>query len=218
MSTKTGNDANPNSSGAGGNEEEREGGLIPAILAGAGILAVVGLLVFWPSGDDDASDRGKGAKNGGKARVAAGAGPAGADAKNGGKSAQGGGGVGARPVDAATPAASAAVGRVNPALKPQGLGMAPAVPQEEPPPKFNNVQEEIDWYEGRLSTANTHLEKRRENAGRLPRAKQRAEDSANPTQALANFEKRKKIVESNVTKAEAKVAEIEKKLAELRGE
>jgi len=173
---------------------------------------VVGLLVFWPSGDDDAKNADKGgdkvaAKGGGKAGAAP-----------GGKSgARGGGGVGARAVDDATPGASAPSGKVNPRLLPKNVGMAPGIPQEEPPPKFDNVDDEIAWYEKKLEKANTQLDGRKKNVERLAKAKQKAEDSDDPG-AMARYEQSKKIVEGNLTKAESRVSEIEKKLSELRGE
>ncbi|MEM6292910.1 MAG: hypothetical protein AAGA54_16665 [Myxococcota bacterium] len=215
MSTKAGNNNKANATG-GDDDGEREGGLVPAILAGAGILAVVGLLVFWPSGDDE--DKGK---KGGKDKVADGRkAAAGAAGRNGGKgaSAQGGGGVGARAVDAATPGASATKGKVNPKVLPTGMGMAPGVPVEEPPPKFKNVEDEIAWYETKLDKANEMVESRQKNVERLAKAKQKAEDSPDPGPAMAKYESSKRIVEANLAKAEAKVSEIEKKLADLRGE
>lgn len=193
-------------------EEKGEGGLVPAILAGAGILAVVGLLVFWPSGDDDA----KNAKQDDKAAAKAGK-RGGAAGRDSGANARGGGGVAARAVDDATPGSSA-VGKVNANLLPKKVGMAPGLPQEEPPPKFDNVEEEIAWYEKRLEKANEQLENRKKNMERLAKTKQTAEESPDPGPALARYEKSKKIVEGNLKKAEAKVAEIETKLSELRGE
>ena len=211
MSTKAGKDNNPNASGPG--DESSEGGLVPAILAGAGILAVVGLLVFWPSGEDDA--KGSKKKDG---AVADGRGKA--SRTNGGKKkpdARGAGGVAARTVDDATPGGSAS-GKVNSRMLPKSVGMAPGLPEEEPPPKFKNVQDEIAWYETKLDTASTQVDARRKNAERLKKMKEKAEESPDPGTALARYEKSKKIVEDNLARAEAKVATIEKKLAELRGE
>ncbi|MGH1347155.1 MAG: hypothetical protein ACRBN8_36675 [Nannocystales bacterium] len=212
MSTKAGKDNNPNASGPG--DESSEGGLVPAILAGAGILALVGLLVFWPSGDDDAQGSKK--KDG---AVADGRGKG--SRTNGGKNkpdARGAGGVAARSVDDATPGGSAAVGKVNPRMLPKTVGMAPGLPAEEPPPKFKNVEDEIAWYETKLDAANTQVEARQKNVARLAKVKQNAEDSPDTATALARYEKSKKIVEDNLAKAEAKVTTIEKKLADLRGE
>lgn len=172
---------------------------------------MVGLLVFWPSGDEEAK---AGQKDG---AVADKRGSKGGAAGAKGAAARGGGGVGARSVDDATPGTSAK-GKVNPRLLPKRVGMAPSVPAPEPPPKFNNVDEEIAWYEKKLEIANGLVASRQKGIDRLPRAKQRAEDSEDPTKALAKYEASKKIVESNFAKAQAKVSDIEKKLAELRGE
>ncbi len=212
MSTKAGKDDNPNGSGPG--DENSEGGLVPAILAGAGILAVVGLLVFWPSGEDDA----KNAKQDDKTAASKSARRTSASGKDGqGPGARGAGGVAARSVDDARPGSSA-VGKVNPALLPKKTGMAPGIPQEEPPPKFKSTEEEIAWYENKLTKANEELGNRKKNVERLAKTKQKAEDSPDSGPAMARYEKSKKIVEGNLAKAEAKVAEIEKKLEELRGQ
>ncbi len=210
MSNKAGKSENPNDSGP--DNAESEGGLVPAILAGAGILAVVGLLVFWPSDDGatgaDGEDKiANGGRDGGRA------GAAGA-----GASARGGGGVGQRAVDEPTPGALAAQGKVNAKLLPSRVGMAPGIPVEEPPPKFNNVQDEIAWYEKRLVRAEAEVQAREKNVSRLAAAKRRAEDDPQPDAALAKFEADKKIVEGNLAKAKAKVDQVENKLAELRGE
>lgn len=183
---------------------------MPAILAGAGILAVVGLLVFWPSGDEDA----KNAKQDDKAASRAGSKASGA-ARSNADGARGQGGVAARTVDDATPRSSA-VGKVNPALLPKKVGMAPGIPQEEPPPKFDNVQDEIAFYEKRLEKAKEELGNREKNVERLAKTKQAAEDSPDPTAAMARYEKSKKIVEDNLAKAKKKVADIEEKIASLR--
>lgn len=211
MSDKAGKDNNPTASGQG--DDSSEGGLVPAILAGAGILAVVGLLVFWPSGDDDAKSAKK--KDG---AVADGRGK-GSRTNSGKKNpdAVGAGGVAARTVDDATPGSSAS-GKVNPRMLPKSVGMAPGLPVDEPPPKFKNVDDEIAWYETKLDSASTQVEARQKNAARLVKMKEKAEDSPDPGTAMARYEKSKKIVEGNLAKAEAKVATIEKKLAELRGE
>lgn len=213
MSDKAGKDNNPNASGQG--DDSSEGGLVPAILAGAGILAVVGLLVFWPSGDDDAK-----ASKDKDGKVADGRGKGSRTNKANKKThdALGAGGVAARAVDDATPGSAAVAGKVNPRMLPKSVGMAPGLPTEEPPPKFKNVQDEIAWYETKLDTASAQVKARQKNAARLAKMKEKAEDSPDPGTAIARYEKSKKIVEDNLTKAEAKVATIEKKLVELRGE
>ena len=208
MSTKAGKENNPSGSGPG--EEKGEGGLVPAILAGAGILAVVGLLVFWPSGDEDAKNTTQDDKSAARANS-----KSGSAARANGDAARGQGGVAARTVDDATPGSSA-VGKINPSLLPKNVGMAPGIPQEEPPPKFNNVEDEIAFYEKRLEKARTELESREKNVERLAKTKQAAEDSPDPAAAMARYEQSKKIVEDNLAKAKKKIADLEEKLTSLR--
>lgn len=203
-------------------EEEREGGIGPAVLAGAGILAVVAALVFWPSGD---KGDGKGKDGKGENSAVAAQGRAG-DEKEG-ASAKGPGGVGARNVDEASRAEggelqagkSGTEYKLNPAIRlPRGMGLAPAVPAEEPPPKFETKEEEIEWWEAKLDRASTQLEMRTKATARLAKWKERAEASENPDEELARYEQRAEVVNENLRKAQEKVAELEKKLAELKGE
>ncbi|MCA9704410.1 MAG: hypothetical protein KDK70_01020 [Myxococcales bacterium] len=190
--------------------EKEEQSFLPTLLAGAGILAVAALLIFWPSDDDQGKE---GARN--RADAADGSN---ADAPGG---AAGGrpSGVGSRPVDAATQPVS--TGRRNPALKlPEGRnGMAP-VPPPAPrdPPANATVDEKIDFYEKRLDEALRIRESREKFAERLPSVQARIEASPNPEEGMKTFEKRKKVVEDNYEKAKKDVEEIERKLAELRGE
>lgn len=165
--------------------------------------------MFWPDGDEEA-------KTGdGKNAVADARGGKSAAGPNG-KRARGGGGVGRAAVDDATPGSSAK-GQVNPRLLPERTGMAPAVPAEEPPPKFANTAEEIAWYEKKLERANEKLASREKSFNRLDRARKRAEDSTDPN-AMTKFERSKRIVEKNLELSKEQTAEIEKKLAELRGQ
>jgi hypothetical protein len=201
MSTKASEDANPNSSGA---SEEKEGGLFPAILAGAGILAVIGVLFLWPSGDQakgSASDA---------SRTAANAGPVASAA------ALGRGGVPAREADEAN-LGRAPEPRVNPAIQLPAVGMAPEAPPPEPPPNFQSRDEEIAWYERKLEQAKQMRDSRKKFADRLPSVRERIEQSDNPEAQLKAFESRKKIVEANFEKAQQRVDELEAKLADLRG-
>lgn len=188
---------------------------MPAILAGAGILAVVALLVFWPSGDGDADKDGRSASKAGDS-----AGSARAGAKGGRNGAAGGGGVAPRSADDPSKLAAGGVGgKRNPAVpRLEGMGMAPGVPSEEPPPKFNSVDEEITWYEGKLDAANTLLETRQKAVDRLPKAKERAAQGDNAEDQLARLAAREGTITQNLERAQAKVDKLEAKLAELRGE
>src|SRR5215207_1551154 len=82
--------------------QDDEKSLVPTVLAFAAILLVAGLLIFWPSGDEEAEGRGAGGADGPSGRA---------------------GGVGARQIDAATTPQGR--GTRNPAIKmaPQARGM-----------------------------------------------------------------------------------------------
>lgn len=190
--------------------KDEEQSLLPTVLAFAGILVVAGVLIFWPS--DDKGDAGS--TNESAAAGADGKGQAGAEGGPAGRAA----GVGARQVDAATTPEGRAAR--NPAIKmpPAGRGMAPmpeALPKD--PPADAPVVDKIAFYEKRLEQAVRLQESRKKFVDKLPDVKARVEASANPAQGLEAFEKRKAIVEDNYAKAQADVADIEKKLAELRG-
>jgi len=189
--------------------DEEEQSFLPTVLAGAGILAVAALLIFWPS-DDDAK---KGAADGsGKGKTSASARRGGAEGAAGRAA-----GVGARSVDAAT---TPPKHRMNPAIKlPANNGMAPAMPEaapKDPPPEATDP-EKIAFYEKRLELAVRLRDNRKKFADRLPKTKERIEASPNPAASLATYEQRKKIVEDNYAKAQADVEDIEAKLSELRG-
>jgi hypothetical protein len=189
--------------------QDDEKSLLPTVLAFAAILVVAGLLIFWPSGDEDAE--GRDAKS--VAAGAEGGGAGGADGPSGRA-----GGVGARQIDAATTPQGR--GTRNPAIKmgPQGRGMAPmpeALPKD--PPADAPVADKIAFYEKRLEQAIRIRDTRKKFVERLPEVKTRVESSPNPAQGLEAFEKREKIVEDNYAKAQADVEDLEKKLAELRG-
>jgi hypothetical protein len=176
---------------------------------------VVAALVFWPSNDKAEGDKRVDAKSG--AAAAQGRSAAGKD----GPGAKGPGGVQARNVDEASrndPSSDAETEfKLNPAVRlPRGIGMAPGVPPEEPPPKFDTKEEEIAWWEAKLGRANTQLEMRKKATERLAKWKERAEQSDNPDQELARYDQRAEVVNENYKKAQAKVAELEKKVEELR--
>lgn len=190
-------------------QKEEEQSLLPTVLAGAGILAVAALLIFWPSDD---GDKGKGGAD--KAAAAAGNKSGAADGPRGGRAA----GVGSRQIDAATTPEGRAAR--NPAIKLPvgGRGVAPmpeALPKD--PPENASTGDKIEFYEKRLDQALRVRDTRQKFAERLPETKARIEASANPEKGLEAFEKRKLIVESNYEKAKQEVADIEAKLAALRG-
>lgn len=182
------------------------------VVAGIGaLLAVILAFALWPKGDEEA--QGKGRK---RAK-----GDASAKAGDDDRSALSGqaAGVAARTYD--QPSAPGGSGKLNPAIRLPTLGMAPegaaAPPVDDTPPTFANTAEEIAWYEARLKRATTNLESRKKFYDRLPEVRERIAKGPDPQRQLEVFEGRKKIVESNYAKAQADVAEIERKLKQLRG-
>jgi hypothetical protein len=183
------------------------------IIGGVGVvIALIAAIALWPKSDAEGEAGKKRAK-------------AGASAKNGdgeaegGASGKGGAGVAARTYD--NPSAPGGSGRLNPAVRLPNFGMAPegaaGPPEDDTPPSFANTAEEIAWYEGRLVRATKNLEARKTFYDRLPAVRERIAAGPDPQRQLETFEGRKKIVEENYAKAQAKVLEIETKLKELRG-
>ena len=179
---------------------------MPAMLIGGAILAVVAALIFWPSGDEAPTSSAERAKDRSAAAAKPGSAPSASVAA---------GGVQARAVD--DPITRPRPPKVNPALPiPEGIGPAPGVPEPEVIPDFDNVAEEIAYYEKKLDQAIEMRDQRALFVERLDRARERAEQSDNPQRDLEVFEGRKKIVEDNLTSAQKKVEDLETKLAELR--
>jgi hypothetical protein len=176
--------------------------MVPTLLAGAGILVVAALMIFWP---DDSTSPAKVDPRG--------------DANAGSQSAAGGpGGVQARAADDARGSgpAHAPKYRVNPRLKPStAFGMSPNPPSNEPP-TFDDADEELAYWEMQLSEAKRILAMRERAIERLPRVREQLEKGSDPAAALAAFEKREKIVHENVGKQRDKVAELEEKVSALR--
>jgi hypothetical protein len=179
---------------------------MPAMLIGGAILAVVAALIFWPTGDEAPTSGAERAKD--RTAAAAGAAP---NSKEGGAL----GGIQPRAVD--DPIQRPRESKLNPAIAfPEGIGAAPGMPEPEVVPDFDNVEQEIAYYEKKLEHAIELRDQRAQFVERLGRARERAEQSANPQQELEVFEGRKKIVEDNLTTAQKKVDELEAKLADLK--
>jgi len=182
---------------------EEKSSPIPTILVIAAVCAVVALLFLWPGGAGKSPE--EASRRGGEA------GAGGERSPDKGERA----GVQARGYDEAQGRGEP---RVNPAIKLPAVGMAPGpAPQPEEPPEFQSVEEENAWYEKKLEAAEASLAMRKKAVERLPKARERAEQAANPEEAIAVFEKRKQRVEENHHHAEKRVAELEKKLEQLRG-
>ncbi|MFO7563741.1 MAG: hypothetical protein R6X02_13940 [Enhygromyxa sp.] len=186
------------------NPPSEGGGMLPALLAGAGILLVAGLLIF---GDDDEKKAIEGAKDG--------------QAVNAAHSAKGRaqtvGGVAARPTDDATK-----LSRPQPRLNPRIAnaivteGMAPSPNKKPEPTSFASTADEIAYWEEELRAAEGNLEIREQAAERAPKSEAKIREHGT-AEDLAQFQKRLEIVNDNLEKAQARVAEVEAKLAELHG-
>lgn len=179
--------------------------MLPALLAGAGILIVAGLLIFGGD-DEDAAKRGATDKT--------------KSANIQSKSADGGkSGVAAREVDDATVRSDGSKVKLNPRIANslvQGGGMAPA--KKEEPTSFASVDDEITYWEDELRDANRMLEIRERAVEHIPQIEEAIREGNDPVNGLKEFEARKKVVADNLDRAKKRVEEVEGKLTKLRGE
>lgn len=184
----------PNQAGEGG-------GLLPALLAGAGILLVAGLFIFGGDDEKTASE----AKDQKSANASA-------HTANGGKP-----GVASRQADDATKT-SAPRPKLNPRIAKAVVteGMAPQPSKEPEPTSFESSADEIAYWEGELRTAESMLEMRQRAADYAPKSEDDIRRNGTP-EDLAEFQKRIVVVNDNLEKAKARVAEVEAKLEDLRG-
>jgi hypothetical protein len=182
--------------------EGEGGGMLPALLAGAGILLVAGLFVF--GGDDDKASEARQAKDPKAASAQANTAPGAV------------GGVAARQADDATKT-SPAQPRLNPRIANAVVteGMAPSPTKKPEPTSFASTDEEIAYWEEQLRQANRMLEIRQRAVEHVPSQEEKIRQNGTP-EDLAQFQVRKKVVTDNLEKAEARVAEVEGKLEDLR--
>lgn len=177
--------------------------MLPALLAGAGILIVAGLLIFGGDDDDEAkraeSDKTKSANVQSKS---------GAGGKNG---------VAGRNVDDPTQPGAANEPRLNPRIAGSIVtgGMAPGKKPE--PTSFASVDDEITYWEDELREANRMLEIRERAVEHIPQVEESIRNGNDPVNGLKEFEVRKKVVSDNLERAKKRVGEVEDKLAKLRG-
>jgi hypothetical protein len=185
--------SNPNSSGEGG-------GMLPALLAGAGILLVAGLFIF--GGDDEKADPAKDQKT------------ATANAQKAGRA---GGGVGSREIDDASQS-SKPKPRLNPRIANAVVteGIAPSPKNKEVPSSFGSTDEEIAYWEEELRAAESNLDIRQRAAELAPATAEKIREKGNADE-IAQIERRLEVVNDNLEKAKARVAEVEAKLEALRG-
>jgi hypothetical protein len=184
--------------------------MMPVVAGVGAVLAVILAIAMWPKADD--------AESKGRKRTKAGAATKAGDDDDSALSGQAAG-VAARTYD--EPSAAGRSGKINPAIRLPSVGMAPegagAPAPDDTPPVFENVAQEIAWYEARLVRATKALESRKKFYDRLPEVRERIAKGPDPQRQLEVFEGRKKVVEENYARAQADVAEIERKLKQLRG-
>lgn len=177
--------------------------MLPALLAGAGILIVAGLLIFGGDDDKAAAKQGEGK-----------------DAKSASMQSKSGGGaktgLATREVDPASQPKDAP--KLNPRIANSIVtgGMAPGKPPE--PTSFESVAAEIAYWEDELREANRMLEIREAAVERIPEIEEAIRNGNDPVNGLKEFENRKKVVADNLDRAKKRVEEVEGKLAKLRGE
>jgi hypothetical protein len=180
------------------------GGMLPALLAGAGILAVAALFIF--GGDDEKKDAKQQTKDA-QAQASASA----------QANAQPDGGVAARGAADASQGSSRPKPRLNPRIANAVVteGMSPE-PRKPEPTSWGSVEEEIAYWEGELIEANRMLEIRQRAADRIPGEEESIRQNGTP-QDLDEFQNRKQVVTDNLERAKSRVEEVEVKLEKLRG-
>jgi hypothetical protein len=179
------------------------GGMLPALLAGAGILIVAGLLIF--GGEDDAAERSEAE---GKTKSASAQTKAGSEGKQG---------MATRNVDDPTAPTAQNKPKLNPRIANSIVtgGMAPG--KKEEPTSFASVDDEIAYWEDELREANRMLEIRERAVEHIPQIEEAIRNGNDPVNGLKEFETRKKVVQDNLERAQKRVEEVEGKLDKLKG-
>ncbi len=172
---------------------------------------MVALLIFWPSKD---SKHDKDAKSGKTASSAQGR--AGKGESSSPRGARGQGGVAARDADKPlNPNGQEHVVRRNPAIPLPNLDMAPAVPDVKPVPKFETTEEEIAYWEKKLTQAQSQLAMRERAVQRVEKIKEKVDRGEHDQDQYLTS---KKIVDKNLANAKKKVDSLQTRLAGLREE
>jgi hypothetical protein len=175
--------------------------MLPALLAGAGILIVAGLFIFGGDDEKTAADKTKDQKS----------------SMANAQQADHSGGVASRQTGDASQTS-----RPKPTLNPRIAnavvteGMAPSPNKKEVPSSFDSKDDEIAYWEEELRAAETNLDMRERAAEMAPATADKIREKGNPDE-IAQIERRLEVVNDNLEKAKARVAEVESKLAELRG-
>ncbi|MBK7824569.1 hypothetical protein [Nannocystis sp.] len=174
-------------------------GSLGAVLIGAAILIVAALLIFWP--DNDAASDGAG---GGKASKA---GQQGSNMADGGRSGTARG-IQPRAVD---PAEARMTPQVRPGLLAPTDGLATMPTPKPEPTSFPSAAAEIAYFEKKLVQAREDLVARTTFLERMKKTLAEGAISEHDRNT-----QRAKIVQSNYDKAQARVTELEQKVADLK--
>jgi hypothetical protein len=175
-------------------------GSLGAVLIGAAILIVAALLIFWPDSDAASGDAGKGGK-GGKA------GQQGSNMADGGRSGTARG-IQPREVD---PAEARMTPQVTPGLLAPTNGLATMPAPKPEPTSFPSAAAEIAYFEKKLVQAREDLAARTTFLERMKKTLAEGAISEHDRNT-----QRAKIVQSNYDKAQARVTELEQKVADLK--
>lgn len=204
-SSNSGKEAPETSNSGDSGAEAKEGSILPAVVAGAGLLLVAGVLMF--GGGDDKPKSGSDKDGATASRDNEG------DSSKSKKA-----GVGGRDVDDAKGSGGKPKPRVNPRIQEAAVfgSLAEQPPGEKGPPEFDTKEEEIEWWEQRLLAEESQLAMRKKAVDRLPKTREQLQKRY-PDNFELEFERKKAIVESNLEAQQKKVAEVESKLEELRG-
>lgn len=179
--------------------------MLPAILAGVGILAVAGIFFFGSGEEDERSTTKNGVQRKTEAAKTTGNGP---------------GRFRPREADAATSAPSAATHRLNPRLKNSAANsmMAEAgkgASKREVPDSFASPAAERAYWLESVKRAERMVEMRQRAVERLPKMEETMLAGRDPEQARPEFERRSAIVEQNFAKAQTKLEQATAKLEGL---
>lgn len=174
--------------------QSEQGSLLPSALVGLGILAIVGVFIFWPAGDgnDTANADGAGADAGAKGGA--------------------GGALGTRPVD------PAGGGRAASAANRRAQGLA-APGEVDPKPMPKTLEGRIEAKRRELELAEMKVGQIEAGLERYPKIREEAlANTDNVDFTTKNFDRKKERMELNLERAKADVETFTAELEELESE
>lgn len=181
------------------NEFEAKKSSLPSLLAFVAIALLIGILLFWPKRSQDTQTENANSLTTPQAKDAE------LPASNRPRPA----GISARDYDQANPQPNY---QRNPAIKLVD-GMSHKMPEPpKPPPTFTNKAEEIAYWQKQLEQQKHEVEQRKLFLERATRRLERAQNEVERERAHQSLQ----IVRRNYENAQAKQAELEKKLIELQ--